>query len=270
MRHSIGMRRVFALATLTALVGGTPWDRRLGARARSVEQLERSACTDSIAGGGTASLTRSGTRGVVDPKKLPEPPHGPRASGPSEPALSRVTAMAPAPAPKAPTRFPVAPDPVEVTQTGNPPARHGFRRSTVCPMPTLIQPADPWVAVGPDHVIQTVNRAMQILDRSGNLIESHTLADFFDLTSAAMGAPIRGSSSTRCTNAGSMTELSWVCLDAGGRVRVRRLPRSLRTADPTDPMALGPTCQWTNHFPDFPALGTVNRTTSRSASTSGT
>jgi hypothetical protein len=253
MRHSNGIGRVFALATITALVGGTVG---IGgsALARDLSSNPNAGRDGLSAGGGQGSLTRSGNRGTINPKKLPNRLADPM-QRPVKPVLSRAASTATSPAPKAPTGFPVAPDPVEVTTTGNPPAGRPGDEGLAYAVSTAtdFQPADPWVAVGPDHVIQTVNSAMQILDRSGNLIESHTMADFFDLPAGYGSANPRvifDSLHQRWV----MTELSWICLDAGGGYGyVDYLISS--TADPTDPWRLA-YIQWTNHFPDFPAPGT--------------
>ena len=46
---------------------------------------------------------------------------------------------------------------------------------------TAGEPPDPWVAAGPEHVVQAVNRAFRISDRSGNTIETVDMFDFFGL-----------------------------------------------------------------------------------------
>lgn len=43
-------------------------------------------------------------------------------------------------------------------------------------------PPDVTIAVGPNHVVQMVNDALQITDKSGNLIKASTLEDFFNVT----------------------------------------------------------------------------------------
>jgi hypothetical protein len=46
---------------------------------------------------------------------------------------------------------------------------------------TAGEPPDPWVAAGPEHVVQAVNRAFRISDRSGNTIQTIDMFDFFGL-----------------------------------------------------------------------------------------
>ena len=103
--------------------------------------------------------------------------------------------------------------------------------SDVCSsdLDTSWQPPDPWVAVGPDHVIQTVNSSMQILDRNGTLIQSTSTADFFQLP------PAFGNSDPRVIfdslhQRWVMTEVSWVCTGSGGFGYIDYLVST--TADP--------------------------------------
>ena len=44
---------------------------------------------------------------------------------------------------------------------------------------TGIEPPDPWIAVGPSHVVQASNDGIRISDRSGHLIADYYLWDFF-------------------------------------------------------------------------------------------
>lgn len=66
--------------------------------------------------------------------------------------------------------------------------------STVCPGP--LEPPDPWVAVGPDHVVQTVNTDIRFTNREGSLVTAaQDLFQFFDLASVSVattpgGTPI--------------------------------------------------------------------------------
>ena len=108
------------------------------------------------------------------------------------------------------------------------------------------------MAVGPDHVIQTVNKAVQILDRNGTLMLSASLEDFFDV------AGRDGSGNARVIfdalhQRWVMTQASWDCTAADGIGYIDYLVSS--TADPTDPWRLD--SLQINHFlPDSPAMGT--------------
>jgi hypothetical protein len=46
---------------------------------------------------------------------------------------------------------------------------------------TNLEPPDPWLAVGPDHIVQVVNVAMRITNRQGVTEEELSLAEFFEL-----------------------------------------------------------------------------------------
>ena len=69
------------------------------------------------------------------------------------------------------------------------------------------EPPDPWVAAGPEHVVQAVNRAFRISDRSGNTLQTIDMFDFFGLgafyTPGRSTSSIPGSSTTASMAAGS-------------------------------------------------------------------
>ena len=253
MRRSKTSRRLVALATLTALVGGV-----VGVSAPvAAREPSGSAFGDRgmrIAGAGEGPLSASGTRGMVDPARLPETAGDPM-QRPAKPNLPRPTGEPTGLAAPDPAGVALPPDPIEVATTTNPPAgRSGtdgfyFASSEA----TSFQPPDPWVAVGPDHVVQVVNTAMQILDRSGNLIQTASLADFFQLPFGYGNADPRvifDSLHKRWV----MTELSWICFEEGGGVGyIDYLVSS--TADPTDPWRLD-FLEFDGYLPDYPAAGT--------------
>ena len=249
MRHSQRIRRFLALASLTALVVGT-----VGV---SSPVAAREPAAASFGGKmvepGEGLLTSSGTRGMIDPKKLPN-----RAPQPGEapvmPPLSWSTSTPAGPSVRQPASVLAAPAPVQATPTSRPPAGQpgfdGFYWASVGA--TTWQPPDPWVAVGPDHVIQTVNKAVQILDRNGNLKLSAPLEDFFDV------AGRDGSGNARVIfdslhQRWVMTQASWDCTPANGIGYIDFLVSS--TADPTDPWRLD-SLQINGFLPDTPAMGT--------------
>ena len=252
MRHSTSVSRVLALATLTALAAGTVG---IGgsALARDPSKTPFDGRSPVSRAEGEGFMTGSGTRGMVDPKELPKLVAG-SGQHPDKPSFARTAASAAGPAALAPSGVPVAPDPVEVTATGNAPAGQpgddGF--FFLSGPATNRWPPDPWVAVGPDHVIQTVNASMQILDRSGNLIVDATLASFFALP------PGYGTASPRVIfdslhQRWVMTEVSWACNGFGGFGYIDYLVSS--TADPTDPWRLD-YLEFKDVIPDSPAPGT--------------
>ena len=94
------------------------------------------------------------------------------------------------------------------------------------------EPPDPWVAVGPEHVVQTVNLTMNITDRQGADSLSVALADFFLLptdipTYNADPHVIYDSLHGRWV----ATEVSWDCDTVVRRPVRHRLHRLRRLAD---------------------------------------
>ena len=123
---------------------------------------------------GPGVALRPGAR--VDPAgPLPNDHH--RAADPLVRARGRV-ASAGAPADGGPT----PPDPVPFTPTAAPPAAlPGFPGLSEGGPQTASEPPDPWVAVGPDDVIQVVNSAVRITDRSGTArVADIPMGTFFD------------------------------------------------------------------------------------------
>jgi hypothetical protein len=251
MRRSMAPRRLLALATLTAVLGGM-----IGVSAPALARDPSAKPFRGIGAGVSRTsdgfVSSSGTRGMVDPKTLPKRTH---ASGarPTKPLLSRSTEASKGRATVRPAGV-ATPSPVETSLTANPPVgQPGVDGFYFQSRPaTSYQPPDPWVAAGPDHVIQTVNLSMQILDRSGNLIQSNDLADFFRLP------PSYGHSDPRVIfdslhQRWVMTEVSWICDGSGGQGYIDYLVSS--TADPTDPWRLD-YFGFNNYLPDYPAPGT--------------
>ena len=74
---------------------------------------------------------------------------------------------------------------MQATITANPPAAQpGFQGLAETSGPsTAVDPPDPWVGVGPDHVAQVVNLSMRITDRGGTAATTDVaLADFFQIS----------------------------------------------------------------------------------------
>ncbi|HEU4918421.1 MAG TPA: hypothetical protein VFT20_01700 [Candidatus Limnocylindrales bacterium] len=253
MRRSIATRRLVALATMSALLTGL-----VGVSSPTAAREPGSGGFGGrdlrMADPGSGRVSGSGTRGIVDPARLPDR----RSDGlqrPLKPDLARGTSDPTGVAAPDPAGVALPPDPVEVSTTANPPAgrpgTEGFYFGSSAA--TAFQPADPWVAVGPDHVIQVVNTAMQILDRSGNVVQTAALSDFFLLP------PGYGNADPRVVydalhQRWVMTELSWTCFEEGGGVGYIDYLVST-TADPTDPWTLN-YFEYEGYLPDYPAIGT--------------
>jgi hypothetical protein len=50
---------------------------------------------------------------------------------------------------------------------------------TGCGGPTCVEPPDPWIAVGPQNVIQVTNVSVRVSDRTGHLLAEVSIPDFF-------------------------------------------------------------------------------------------
>ena len=117
MRHSNAVRRLLALVALTALVVGT-----LGVGS-PVAAREPAAApfAGAMVEGGKTPMSSSGTRGMVDPKKLPN-----RATEaveqPAKPDLAWPKSAQTGPSVRQPASVLAAPDPEPYTPTTRPPA----------------------------------------------------------------------------------------------------------------------------------------------------
>ena len=123
------------------------------------------------------------------------------------------------------------------------------------------QPPDPWVAVGPDHVVQTVNTVIQIFDRVGTVEVPQTeigIPELFNLP------PGYGNSDPRVVYDSLHgrwigTEVSWTCDGDGDGTSDDPIGYIdfivSRTADPTGIWDL---FYWgfLGQLPDFPSAGT--------------
>ena len=164
-------------------------------------------------------------------------------------------------APTAPGSASVVPPlPAQATlNTEGPAAQTGFDGLARTTGPsTNVEPPDPWVAVGPDHVVQVVNLQMRITDRQGGDAIDVPLPDFFLLPTSPTtfdsdGRVIYDSLHGRWL----ATEVSWDCDTSGGASFGNGYIDFAisETADPTG--------DWEVHFlafddklPDFPAPGT--------------
>ncbi len=168
--------RLVTLATLAALaasiVGTTAADARSGSQA-----------TDrSIRIGQDPGREQSGVRSYrhVDVSNLPE---STGKASPVEPALA-------APADRFHTKAPIgvlaATAPTFATTNADPAiteatSHAGLAFDGTPPTSTAGEPPDPWVAAGPEHVVQAVNTAFRFNNRSGTAVKTTDMFDFFGL-----------------------------------------------------------------------------------------
>ena len=154
-----------------------------GTSARSSGSTPPSASKRSLAGLKLTPRT-AGTRGSVNmrslaAKKPTKRTHralpflgngGGTSSGTKKPGTKKPLVVGP-------------PDPVEATANGDPTAaKTSFDGLAKTSLPqTNGEPPDPWVAVGPEQVVQAVNLDIRITDRQGVLISDVAMPDFFEL-----------------------------------------------------------------------------------------
>ena len=142
--------------------------------------------------------TATGPRTTIpsDPNRTPSPDRSFRhVDLAALPAATGFQAAAPDTRLPAPPSFgPKGPDvqgggpplPVESTSNGDPAVTQAtaFDGLVMFERPaTSLEPPDPWVAAGPDHVMQAVNTTFRITDRSGHPLETVDMFDFFGLSS---------------------------------------------------------------------------------------
>ncbi|HET9521212.1 MAG TPA: hypothetical protein VFO73_09225 [Candidatus Limnocylindrales bacterium] len=148
--------------------------------------------------------------------------------------------------------------PAPITTTDAPPATQAVMFDGVAR--SDLEPPDPWVAVGPDHVVQAVNTTIRITDRSGVQKQVFDTIDFFDLVGFSEISPfdprviydsLHGRWIAIATH--------WDCVpdpDFGIDVGAGYIDIAIsRTADPTgtwELLYLG----WADALPDYPGIGT--------------
>jgi hypothetical protein len=123
---------------------------------------------------------------------------------------------------------------------------------------TNLEPPDPWLAVGPDHIVHVVNVAMRITNRQGQTLQELSLAEFFELPT---------SPETRNTDPRViydslhgrwiLVELSFDCVP-GGDASIGHGYLDFAISETADP-----TAGWTTYnyvypdaIPDYPGVGT--------------
>ena len=260
MRRRLSIRCAVLLAAL-AVVGtsGSALASPNGGRPSSGPAASRNSAASSSIAGRKPTKESVGHRGSVDARalarKAPTKRHVARL-----PNLGRAT-TGKGNAPAAPSSGSVvAPLPTQATLNAEGPAAQtgfdGLARTTG--PSTNVEPPDPWVAVGPDHVVQVVNLQMRMTDRQGGNAIDVPLPDFFLLPTAvdtfdSDGRVIYDSLHGRWL----ATEVSWDCdTSAGANFGNGYIDFAIsETADPTG--------DWEVHFltfedklPDFPAPGT--------------
>lgn len=126
---------------------------------------------------------------------------------------------------------------------------------------TNIEPPDPWVAVGPEHIVQTVNLSMRITDRQGvPSIPDVAIPEFFGLptnfpTFDSDPRVIYDSVHSRWF----ATEVSWDC-ERSGTANFGNGYIDFAVSRNADPTGVWDTYffRYEDQLPDYPAPGTSN------------
>ena len=256
MRRPVRRSRLLVLASLVTLVAGS-----VLTTAPAVVAVEPSSDGASAKAIKSISDVQAGSRGSVDVSKLSRPA-GSRSSRPQLPFLRtppRVSRGGPASGPAGVGTLAVTP-PVQATIGDTPdatgPAWDGFSFAD-----SGHNPPDPWVAVGPDHVVQTVNTVIQVFDRVGAVEVPQTeigIPELFNLP------PGYGNADPRVVydslhGRWIATEVSWTCDGDGDGTSDDPIGYIdfivSRNADPTGIWDL---FYWgfLGQLPDFPSAGT--------------
>jgi hypothetical protein len=143
----------------------------------AVTAQQPTASTSAAAPSGHGHLTK-GPRGHARMDKATDK----TSSGGSVPRPASPLAKASSQISRTPSPADPAPLPVQATLTANPaigqPGFDGLSRSSG--PDTNGEPPDPYLAVGPDHVMQTTNSTFKITDRAGTPIEATPISGFID------------------------------------------------------------------------------------------
>ncbi len=257
MRRMPSRSHFKTILTVCALVGSslTAW-----APASAAEPKQGFGARMQDAGG-PGGADGHGTRGKVNPREISAQAPAKRPTMTLDRPALRGSAVG------EPTRSAllpagVAPAPVQAIETSSPPVdRPGWPGINSSDPYSQGEPPDPFVAVGPDHVLQVTNVALKMFDRNGNdLYGDMSLAEFFLLPAPGLGLPEFFNSDPRVHydslhGRWLMTELSWTCdlFDGHAYGYIDILVSD--SADPTGNWTL-----WYWYFvdalPDYPALGT--------------
>ncbi len=209
-------------------------------------------------GGRTFSPT-VGSRAPVNVRALAARAPTDAPNGGTVPFLPRTSPDEPRPSTPNPQVY-SGPAPVQATVTSNPaaaqPGFHGLARLSGAS--TNVEPPDPWVAVGPDHVVQAVNRSLRFTDRSGNSAVAVSLGDFFGTSGLSVTTFNADPRVTYDSLHGRWiaTELSWDCDTSDVNFGHGYIDVMIsNTSDPTGSWS-GFFVYFNDFLPDYPALGT--------------
>ena len=195
-------------------------------------------------------------RSAFDVRALAAEAPGEPASTRTAPFLTRPRDMTASPDAPSPQVY-GGPAPVQATLTANPAAaRPGFQGLSQASGPdTGYDPPDPWVAAGPNHLVQAVNTSLRVTDRSGGSPTSVSLGAFFGTGGLPVADPrvIYDSLHGRWL----ASALFWDC-DAGAGAFFGHGYLAMSVSDTSDPLGTwtGLSFEYPDYLPDYPAPGT--------------
>jgi hypothetical protein len=182
---------VAAAGSLAGLLIATP----AGARPLPPSASPREASVSGEAGAGptgrTIRLHGAGDRAAstIRPARRVLVDTLPKATGHERAYASKLRSAAvpgsAGPAPRAPQAPLVAPTPAFATIDSANPAVEAV--STSGAASTVVEPPDPFVAAGPDHVVQATNAGIRITNRTGGAPKAYSLQDFFGISAVGGG-----------------------------------------------------------------------------------
>jgi hypothetical protein len=254
-RHSILVRFLSIAGGLVlsiSSVAAAPAGLAAASRPASPSAASAKAVADSTARYGTAT-----SRGQVNVRELALTSKV-RKGIPARPAIrpARKAPKADGVAPRTATASP----PVQATTTAAPVSTittfDGIHKDT--PLETNVEPPDPYVAVGPDDVVEVVNLMVRITDRNGASPIDVTLPDFFGLPATGLFGDADPRIVYDPLHARWVAiELSWDCIQSDdadfghGYIDIA----ISNTADPRGTWSIFYRT-YPDQFPDYPGLGT--------------
>ncbi len=196
-------------------------------------------------------------RPAVNARRLARHPSSGRSTG-TLPLLTRTPATKPGSGkPRAVAA--VAPPPANATTNGDPAvALAPFDGLSSATSPdTAGEPPDPWVAVGPDHIVQADNLVFRMTDRQGADPLDVSMFDFFGLSSG-MGNSDPHVIYDSLHGRWIATEVSWDCDTSDPSVNFGHGYLDLAVSETTDPTGFWDVGGfiYNDQLPDYPGPGT--------------
>ncbi len=181
-RHTRSLLGLFAVVVSIGLIWPAGISARGGTSAAGASApAARAERTPTVRGQGAKPFDAGRGRGPAKPLEKSRIDPANRKSASSSPRAA-------APDGGGDTTGVIAPAPVLVTGSGAPAATSFGPWEGLNQNRSGFEPPDPWVAVGPDDVVQTVNNKLRFTNREGTLTEADLgTFEFFDLANFEIG-----------------------------------------------------------------------------------